>query len=155
MKTETGEIEVFVCPENVNNTQVPFEPSDPLLQDIKPLLTPIYEDFKHKTSPRYKSRPFGRHMGSAQRNLNPTLSLTDDKKNQSVVIKTEPLDYLQQTVTYPVISKAFSTPKVEVTDDSMEPKYNIMSDVSNFDPLDSMQDHPHGKCDYISFIDLN
>ncbi|XP_026466466.1 transcription factor E2F2-like isoform X2 [Ctenocephalides felis] len=157
MKTDTGEIEVFVCPENGNNAQVPFEPSDPLLQDIKPLLTPVYEDFKHRTSPRYKSRPLSRHLGSAQRNLNTTLSLTDNKNSQSPLIKEEPIDYLQQTVTYPVISKAFNVPKDEPIDNNtLGSKYDLMSDVSNFNPMDSMQNQHDDPlvCSFEPFLSL-
>lgn len=49
LKSEKGEIDVFLCPDN--NSDVAHPICDPLLNDIKPLITPIIEKY---LSPRYR-----------------------------------------------------------------------------------------------------
>lgn len=88
LKSDKGEINVFLCPDPSNDSQINSSPTDPLLQDIKPLLTPVYDSPRHKNGKFLISIKFFfiflkiriffylaliRPLGSAQRNLNKTL----------------------------------------------------------------------------------
>lgn len=81
-----GEIDVFLCPDN--SPEVTQTPCDPLLEDIKPLLTPIIEKY---ISPRYRKDSSSTYpLRTAQRNLNRSLfgcpqdaDCKSDKQSQS------------------------------------------------------------------------
>lgn len=94
LKSDNGEINVFLCPEqNESNTVQTTPTKDPLLEDIDTFITPIYEKY---LSPRFKAsvgQSFIRPIGSAQRNLARVLSdsvsvtltdTTDSQQSQSI-----------------------------------------------------------------------
>lgn len=91
LKSDNGEINVFLCPEQNESSTVQTTPTkDPLLEDIDTLVTPIYEKY---LSPRLRSsvaQSFIRPIGSAQRNLDKawsdTLLLPNNPANPSVVV---------------------------------------------------------------------
>ncbi|XP_063699625.1 transcription factor E2f1 [Culicoides brevitarsis] len=67
LKSDNGEINVFLCPEQTENSAATTPIKDPLLEDIDTFVTPIYEKY---LSPRVtNAQNFNRPMGSAQRNL--------------------------------------------------------------------------------------
>lgn len=72
LKSDNGEINVFLCPDQTETSATTTPIKDPLLEDIDTFVTPIYEKY---LSPRVKTaQNLYRPMGSAQRNLTKALA---------------------------------------------------------------------------------
>lgn len=95
LKSDNGEINVFLCPEQTESFAPSTPIKDPLLEDIDTLVTPIYEKY---LSPRVKNaHSLNRPMGSAQRNLAKALAepMTTPSTNQSNILTSADMDLLE------------------------------------------------------------
>lgn len=121
LKSDNGEINVFLCPEQndatttVQNATATTTPTkDPLLEDIDTLVTPIYEKY---LSPRLKAttvQHFIRPIGSAQRNLAKALSeslpaMSDTNSNVSDVDVGIETSHQQQSASLPPVLRSLTS----------------------------------------------
>ncbi|XP_055696249.1 transcription factor E2F1 [Lutzomyia longipalpis] len=94
LKSEKGEIDVFLCPDaSSTDSSSQYSTTEQLLKDIKPMFTSgSYNKFM---SPKRKSL-----FGSAQRNLNPLLEGEDGKKKIF-----DGIEDFSMSVTRPVVTQ--------------------------------------------------
>lgn len=152
LKSDNGEINVFLCPDQNTDNSVHTTPvKDPLLEDIDTLVTPIFEKYlspRIKPAQKISSRP----IGSAQRDLAKALA---EQLPQTSVLTSNELELLASTQIkqeydqYQTQSNASnvaetSEPKpfirknsnnIEVVNGQNNMKNVLMSEMGDFSPL--------------------
>lgn len=149
LKSDNGEINVFLCPDQNNDNSVHTTPvKDPLLEDIDTLVTPIFEKY---LSPRIKpAQKSSRPIGSAQRDLAKALAeqlpqtsvLTSNElellgnsqiKQEYEQYQTESSNNGTSSETKPFIRK--NSNNIEIINGQNNMKNVLMSEMGDFSPL--------------------
>lgn len=125
-KADKGEIDVFLCPDDSYQQTN----GDPLLDDIRPYVTPIVE--KYLSPQKINGKPSTYPLRTAQRNLNKILlgandSNDDDDDNKSTISSITSNETIKSS------TKSISTPKQIELDNLIENIFNPMASTSSFE----------------------